>query len=192
MSAVPPPLASPERVAAERALARAAGVARVSAWVMLVLGAASVLASVRTPISAGFAISVAVVINGWFERRWARRLAERMPSAPSRLAINQVALGCEVLAYAVWQAYAVGPEQIDAVLRRPVIARFLVALDPAAVHQLVGMLPSGVRFVYLLVGAGTFLGCAATGAYYLSRSRALRLLAGPPPAPPHSGPPALH
>jgi hypothetical protein len=173
-----PPVLPAVREAAERAIARAAGVARVSSFAMLVLGAVSVLVSVRAPLSAGFAISVAVCLNGWFERRFGRRLAARDPGAPWRLALNQVALGLEVLAYAAWQAHAIGPEQIDAVLRRPFVARFLTALDPSVLANLLEQLPAAVRLIYFVVGGGTCLGCLATAGYYASRARAVRMLAG--------------
>lgn len=171
-----PPDVAP-RVAAERAVGRAVGVGRVSSWVMLVLGGLSMLVSITRPLSAGFAISVAVIVNGWVERRMVRRLAAHDRAAPARLAFNQLALGLEVLAYAAWQAHALGPEQIDAVLRRPLIAQFLAALEPGVLGPVLEALPAALRIVYLVVGAGTFLGCAATAGYYLSRSRALRQLA---------------
>lgn len=177
MSGPAPTVGASPQDAAERSIARAVGVARVSSWVMLILGVASLLVSLRAPLSAGCAISIAVCLNGWIERDGARRLARHDREAPKRLALNQVALGLEVLAYAAWQAHAIGPEQIDAVLRRPLIARFLAALDAGALQQITDLLPAGVRAVYLIVGAGTFLGCCGTAAYYLSRVRALRVLA---------------
>lgn len=181
MSGSPPPLVEDApRAAAQRALARAAGVARVSSVVMLALGALSLLVSIRAPLSAGFMISAAVCINGWFERRLGRRLGALDARAPRGLALNQLALGLEVLAYAAWQAHAIGPEQIDVVLQRPVIARFLAALDPAVLATLLEQLPAAVRLLYYAVGGGTFLGCVATAGYYFSRSGALQLLAGPP------------
>jgi len=179
MSAPPPlPAADAVRAAAARAVARAAGVAKVSSLTMLVLGGLSLLVSLPRPLSAGFAISVAVVINGCIERRFGRRLAAYDPVAPSRLALNQIALGLEVLAYAAWQARAIGPEQLDAVLRRPLVAQVLAALDPEVVRQMLEQLPAAVGVVYWIVGAGTLLGCAATAVYYFSRSRALRVLGG--------------
>jgi len=180
MSAVPPPLAAAaaRHPAAARAVARAAGLARVSSIIMLVLGGASLLVCVRAPLSAGFAISVAVLINGWIEHRLGRRLAAHDHAAPARLALNQLALGLAVMAYAAWQAHAIGPEQIDAVLRRPFVAQVLAELDPAVVHPMLERLPLAVGVVYWIVGGGTFLGCAATAVYYFSKSRALRVLAG--------------
>lgn len=176
MSAGGPPALPAARAAAERAIARAAGVARVSSLAMLVLGAVSVVVCIRAPWSAGFAISVAVCVNGWLERRFGRRLAALDTGAPWRLALNQVALGLEVLVYAAWQARAIGPDQIDAVLRRPLVAQFLAALDPAALAPLLEQLPATVRVVYFVVGGGTCLGCLATAGYYGSRARVLRAL----------------
>lgn len=179
MSAAAPTSVDRPRADAARTVSRAVGVARVSSWVMLTLGGLSALVGIVRPWSAGFAISVAVVVNGWIERRLVLRLAAHDRAAPARLALNQLALGLEVLAYAAWQARAIGPEQIDAVVRRPLVAQFLAALDPEVLQELHGMLPAAVRAIYLIVGAGTFLACAATGAYYLTRSRALRILASP-------------
>lgn len=193
MSASPPPVDPGPRAAAERSLARAVGVAKVSSGVMLALGALSTLVSLRAPLSASFAISVAVVGNGWLERHFGRRLATREARAPVRLALNQATLGLEVMAYAAWQAQAIGPAQIEGVLRRPLVAPLLAALDPAVLGELLEQLPVAVRVTYLVIGAATFLGCLATAGYYLSRSRVLRLLAGAgmpsrPPDPPSISP----
>lgn len=165
--------------------------AKVSSGVMLGLGALSTLVSIRAPLSASLTISVAVVGNGWLERHFGRRLASRDARAPMRLALNQAALGLEVMAYAAWQAQAIGPAQIEGVLRRPLVAQVLAAMDPAVLEELLEKLPLAVRVTYLAIGAATFLGCLVTAGYYLSRSRVLRALVDVPGPARASGPPSL-
>ncbi len=165
------------REAAQRSLARAAAFASFSGWVMLVLGALSLLVSLRAPVSASFAISAAVVVNGWIELRFGRRLRSHDPAAPRWLAGNQLALGIEVAAYILFQSQAFGPGQIENVLRRPSIRQILSALDPEAVRAVVDMLPETLRLAYFTVGVLALAGCIAAAAYYASRARCLRILA---------------
>lgn len=186
MTHATPPALPHDRAQAERAIGRCAGLAGVSAWIMLVLGGLSLLVSLAHPLSAGFAISAAVVVNGWLERRFARELARADLRAPSRLAVNQLALGLEIAAYGAWQAWTFSSDDIDRVLQRPVVARFLAVLDPAAVSQLVGELPEAVRTLYWTVGGLACLGCVVTAWYYHSRTRSVRLLAANPPGGPVS------
>mgnify|MGYP005854773169 CR=1 FL=1 len=188
--AVPPlPVGEAARAAAVRAVAHAAGIATASAWVMLVLGAASLAVSLTAPLSASFAISVAVLFHGWLERRLARHLVACDIRAPRKLALNQVALGIEIAAYAVWQAHVLGPEQIDLVVRRPIVARFLSAMDLALLEEVLRLLPAAVRVLYLVVGGAALVGCIATAAYYGSRVRCVRLSqSGVPPLPSPSVP----
>lgn len=169
------------RDAAQRALARAAGFAAFSAWVMLALGALSLLVSLRAPIVASVVISAAVLVNGAVELRFGRRLGQRDPAAPRWLALNQLALGLEVMAYAAVQSRAFGPEQIDNALRQPLVRQLIDALDPEYVRELLDMLPQTVRITYLAVGALALAGCIAAAAYYASRARCLRTLAEIPP-----------
>lgn len=188
MSHAAPPLPALEasRAAAARALARTGAIVSVSAWVLLVLGGASLAVSLAHPLSASFAISVAVVIHGWIERRLGMRLTARDIRAPRRLAFNQLALGVEIAAYAAWQAHIFGPEQIEHVLQRPLVAQLLGAMEPGLVGEVLQILPHAVRVLYLIVGAAALIGCIATAGYYASRVRCIRLLE--PGLPPHPTP----
>lgn len=187
----PDTLAADPCATAERAVTRAAAFAALSAWTMLVLGVLSLLISLRAPLSASFAISAAVVVNGWIERRFGRRLAACDPAAPRALALNQVALGLEILAYAFWQSRAFGPEQIEAVLRRPLVAKLIDALDPRIAGDALAVLPQAVRTTYVAIGVLAFIGCIAAAAYYGSRSRCLRVIAAGPSAGIPIQPPAV-
>ena len=106
---------------------------------MLALGALSLLVSLRAPVAASVAISAAVLVNGAVELRFGRRLAQRDPAAPRWLALNQLALGLEILAYAAIQSRAFGPEQIDNALRQPLVRQLIDALDPEYVRELLDM-----------------------------------------------------
>lgn len=180
MSALPPPPPTEAYAAAARKVARAAGVAMASAWTMLVLGGLSLALSIRAPWSASAAISLAICINGWIERREARALKAFVPTAPLRLAINQIAIGLEIAAYAVWQARTLGPEELDALLARPLIAGLLERLPREVVAEMVTLLPGVIDTLYLIVGAGAFIGCVITAWYYRTCLPALRLLSATP------------
>lgn len=182
---------SASHAGAERALARAVAVASASAWVMLVLGVLSLAVSITSPWSPSFVISAVVIVNGWIERRFSRRLAARDPRAPRALALNQLALGVAIAVYAAWQSQAFTEAQIEHVLRRPFVAQILGAMDPAVVQEALAVLPQAVRILYGVVGAAAFVGCAATAAYYARQSRRLHELASPPAVPPESTPPAI-
>jgi len=173
---------APQASADQRALARSAGLARLSSLTMLVLGGASLVVSARSPWSAGFAVSGAVVANGLIERHWGRRLAAMDVRAPSRLALNQVAVGLEVLVYALWQAHTLDSAQIDGVLQRPMVASLLRAIDPQVLEGVLELLPAAVKIMYAMVGAGTLLGCLATAWYFGSQVRVLRRLQPQAPA----------
>ncbi|MGH8016942.1 MAG: hypothetical protein ACREIA_01415 [Opitutaceae bacterium] len=168
--------------AAARTVRRAALVARVSGISLIVLGGISFLFAVTNPLSAGFLISVAVVVNGFVEWRASRRLEALDRRAPGWLALNQLLLGLEIAAYSVWQTFHFEQAELEALLRRPSIKPWLQLFDPAALDVLLTALPGAIRLFYALVGVIAFLGCAATALYYLGKRKSLAvLLSGPPP-----------
>jgi hypothetical protein len=158
---------------AKRAVKRAVGLARTSAFVMIFLGGLFALIGIMHPLSPGFLVSVAVFVNGIIEWRGARALRAFDMEAPDRLAINQVALGIELVVYAMWQTKVLSPEVLDAMLRGPLVAPVLEMYPPDMVIMLEEILPQLVRLFYFLVAVVAVIGCGATALYYRSRSRFL-------------------
>ena len=113
-----------------RAVKRAVAYAYVSGISLIVLGALSAIFTIRNPISASFAISVMVIINGIIEVRAAKQLRQANPRSPNRLALNQIVLGVEIALYSLWQMYALTPEVIQEVLARPMVATMLEIVEP--------------------------------------------------------------
>ena len=111
-------------------LRRVGGVARVSGLTMVVLGAISLALSALNPLSAEFAVSVAILALGLIEWRLGRRLASGDGSQAVRLVVNQVGVAVVVTAYAVWQILSTTDASVLALLERPEISTTLDLLDP--------------------------------------------------------------
>jgi hypothetical protein len=173
----PPDLES--RARALRAIERATTFTRISALALMVLAGLSTAVNAPHPLSAHFVISVLALGNGVIEWRLARRLRARDASVLGPLAANQLVLGAEIFLYGVWQAVAVDPAQIAALLRQPPLREMLDALPVAQQRLLLDMLPSAVRAMYLIVGAGALLGCAAIALYHRSRRRHFNVAGAP-------------
>jgi hypothetical protein len=162
-----------EKARAVRAVNRVANLARISGFVMIVLGGIFAIVGIRDPISPGFFISVAVLVNGIIEWRGAAAMRALDEKAPGRLATNQVALAVELVVYAVWQIRVFDPEMIDQLLTGPMLAPVLELYPPDVVLMMRDMLPQFVRLFYNLVGVVALVGCGGTAWYYRSRLRHL-------------------
>lgn len=171
-----------EKTRAIRAVNRTAGLARASGFVMIVLGGIFAVVGIRDPISPGFFISVAVLVNGIIEWRGAASMRALDEKAPGRLAINQVALAVELVVYAVWQIRVFDPGLIDELLASPMVAPVLELYPADVVLMMREMLPQFVRLFYNLVGVVALVGCGGTAWYYRSRLR--HLLVAKSAAPP--------
>lgn len=158
----PPPL--PGR--SVRAIARRVTWARFSAITLLLLGAGSAVAGLLHPLSPGFFVSLAVMVNGALEWRGARRLAGGEVGATTLLAWNQIALGLEITAYALWQLTTLRPEMIEGVLARPVVTALLGHLAPDELAFLLDLLTPAVRAMYATVAVVALVGCGATAWFY--------------------------
>lgn len=161
---------------ARRAVKRALGYAYVSGISLIVLGVISATVSIRNPLSASFGISLAVIVNGVIEYRLAKRLRDGCVRAPARMALNQLVLGFEIVAYSAWQIYVLTPEAVQQILARPMVADVLGMLEPEVVQLTVELLPPMVRMLYLIVAIVAVLGCAGVAWFYQSREKHQRVL----------------
>ncbi len=159
-------------------LRRVGGVARVSGLTMVVLGAISLALSALNPLSAEFAVSVAILALGLIEWRLGRRLASGDDSQVSRLVANQTGVAVVVTAYAVWQILSTTDASVLAILERPEIGAVLDLLDPLVRAELIDRIPGLIRLTYLLIIPVVWLGCGAMSAYYFFRGRRLNSPAG--------------
>ncbi len=171
---MPPPLLRPEQISKSvRAWSRSIGLARASAVTLIVLAGLSTVVNVLHPLTPHFLVSVAALVNGVLEWRFAGRLAKRDPRAPRWLAINQLALGGEILIYSLWRAATLMPADILAVLDRPEVRSLLEAMPREEINLLREMLPPLLRAMYLIVGIVAVIGCAGMALYYRTRQRHL-------------------
>lgn len=113
---------------AARRIRRAVAVSRASAWTTGVLGGVTLLGILFGDISS-LVLGAGLVIVAVREGRLSARLARLDTRAPGALALNQLALGVLIVAYALWQARAalastglssaaapIGDAQVDAML----------------------------------------------------------------------------
>lgn len=163
--------------AAQRALNRGAGLARVSGLVLIIAGSLSVLVSLLHPLSVGMLISVLVLGNGVIEWRFARRLRELQPSAAGILALNQLALGFEIGLYALWRGFTFDGTVIEQALQQPMVQTVLDAYPPEQVEQALALLPPLIRGAFIGIGLIAALGCVIMAIYYRSRRKYAALLA---------------
>ncbi|RKX31219.1 MAG: hypothetical protein DRP71_13780 [Verrucomicrobia bacterium] len=152
-------------------LRRVGGVAKFSGLTMVVLGAISLVLSIANPLSAEFAVSVAIFALGLIEWRLGRRLASGDGSRAIRLVINQVGVAAVVTAYALWQILSTTDASVLALLERPEISAYFDLLDPLVRAEVIGRIPGLIRLTYLLIIPVVWLGCGAMSAYYFFRGR---------------------
>lgn len=167
------------RTAAQRALKRGVGLARASGMCLIVLGAISILLGLLDPLSVGMVISIAVVANGIIEWRAAGRLRALDGSAVDVLAINQIALGGEIGAYAIWRSQTIDVNMIERALRQPMVVTVLELYPPDVVDLMREMLPALIRSGFLFGGVIAVLGCVVMAFYYRSRRKHVARLAMP-------------
>lgn len=152
-------------------LQRVGGVAKVSGLTMVVLGALSLVLSAFNPLSAEFAVSVAILAFGLIEWRLGRRLASGDDSRVIRMVINQAGVAFVVTAYAVWQIVSTTDASVLALFERPEISAYLDLLDPMVRAEVIDRIPGLIRLTYLLIIPVVWLGCGAMSAYYFFRGR---------------------
>jgi hypothetical protein len=166
-----------QRAKTERAVRRGVRWARSSGASLAVLGGLSALLTAFEPLPPNFIVSVAVLVNGILERRFAAALERGEPAAVARLAANQAALGIEVVVYSLWQARAITPEAIRTYLADPNLATLLDLYPTDQIRALVDLLPQLIQAFYALVAAAAIVGCGLTALFYLSRRKHLARLA---------------
>lgn len=145
----------------------------------MVLGGISILLCLLDPLSAGMLISLAVSANGIVEWRAAGRLRVLQGDAVDVLAVNQIALGLEIGAYAVWRAQTIDVNMVDGILRQPLVASALELYPVDVVELLRERLPGVLRDGFLVAAGVAVLGCVIMTLYYRSRRKYVIRLAAP-------------
>jgi hypothetical protein len=174
----PPPLhlASPavngpspqhlEQIAAARkrgkAIARCASIANMSGWTIAVFGALTVITSIGS--ITGMLLGAGMCVLSHFEFRGAKEMRRLDPTAPKRLAMNQLILGGALLLYASISLYTslTTPSEIDKQLGKE-----------AQLTSMVGSIDSFERMGYIALYGGmiaaAIIGCGGTALYYARR-----------------------
>ena len=152
-------------------LRRVGTVARISGFTMIVLGAVSLLFSLLHPLSAEFAVSLALLVRGVVEWRLGSGLRAGRRVNPSRLAFNQLGLAVVVTGYSIWKIVVTTDEAVLALLNRPEVGPTLDLLDPMMRAEVIDRLPGAIRLAYLMIIPVVWLGCGGMAAYYHFKGR---------------------
>ncbi|MEZ5277598.1 MAG: hypothetical protein R3F07_14555 [Opitutaceae bacterium] len=152
-------------------LRRVGTVARVSGFTMMLLGALSLLFSIMSPLTAEFAVSLAILVLGVFEWRLGALLKKGQAEASLRLALNQLAVAGVVTAYSIWKIVVTTDEAVAGLLSRPEIAPTLDLLDPVMRAEVMDRLPGAIRLAYLVIVPVVWMGCGGMAAYYYFKGR---------------------
>lgn len=151
-----------------RPMRRGARVASMSGWTSLALGA------LAAPFALGdlgaLALSLALIACGYNELCARRSLIRLDASAPARLALNQLALGAIIVAYAVFNLFRLGPIPTTA-LEVDGLIQPGGAVNQEAIDAL-SRFASGALYLGLIVG--TLLVQGSTAVYYITRRPPLR------------------
>lgn len=154
-----------------RKIRRAARVAAVDGWTIVVFGALTMLLGIGDVST--MAIGGVMVMIGAVEVKGGRRLARLEAKAARILGWNQVVLGALLLAYAVWRLWSLhrnGGADVSAMLG--------TAGADADVKQMLGGVEELAQqimvWVYVTVAAVAVLGPGLLAWYYFSRVRHVR------------------
>jgi len=109
---------------------RVGGVARFSGVSMIILGGLSAVFTVMHPLSAEFAVSMAIFALGWAEWRLGGRLRDGRSEVIPLLIWNQLGVATVVTLYSLWRIYVTTDEAVWTVLDRPEISASLDLLEP--------------------------------------------------------------
>jgi hypothetical protein len=144
---------------------RCASTAMFSAWTIAIFGALTLVTSIGSFY--GMMLGAGMCVLSHFEFRGAKEIRKLDPTAPRRLARNQMIMCVLLLAYSVGSLHSAltGPSDIDQQLGN----------DPE-VRQMLGssigdMEKTGAVLLYSLVGVAALLGCGGTALYYNSRKK---------------------
>ncbi|HEX3355749.1 MAG TPA: hypothetical protein VHS31_02115 [Tepidisphaeraceae bacterium] len=158
-----------EQIAAARKrgkkIKRCASTALFSAWTIAIFGALTLITSIGSFY--GMMLGAGMCVLSHYEFRGAKEVRRLDPTAPRRLARNQMIMCVLLLAYSVGSMHAAlsGPSEIDQAL----------GSDPQ-VRQMLGSSISdlekeGAILLYCLVGVAAIVGCGGTAWYYATRKR---------------------
>jgi hypothetical protein len=146
-----------------RKIQRAATLAKISGVSLAIFAALTIVGGVTE--SSAILLGMGMAVAAHFELRGSRQLRRLIPAAPGRLALNQLFLGCVLVAYAGYQLYRVGhdPGPLSAQSDDPQVSQMLGSFDDIA--RDISMI---VYAVVLLVG---IVVPAMTAIYYRSIRR---------------------
>ena len=145
-----------------RTIQRCASVANLSGWTIAVFGALTFITSIGSIV--GMALGIAMCVLSHFEFKGGKEIRRLDPTAPRRLAMNQLILGAAVLVYSVaslWIALH-QPSEIDQALGKE-----------AQLSSMVGSIHDMERMIYVALYSGmvaaAIIGCGGTAIYYARR-----------------------
>ena len=154
-----------------RKINRARVIATLNGWIIAICAVITGLCCLQSPLMLGLAGCLGLV--AFFELRGAAGLKKLDLRAPRLLAYNQVALGCLLAVYAIWQIILAQMGQ-GALAQVTKMDPQIASLDPelaqelGAMDRMIPLLVYGALLAYALIGQG------ALTLYHLSRGRLLR------------------
>ena len=144
-----------------RTIQRCASVANLSGWTIAVFGTLTFITSIGSII--GMALGIGMCVLSHFEFKGAKEIRRLDPTAPKRLAMNQLIFGAAILIYS---AASLGialhqPSELDREAKE------------AQLESMVGSIHDMERMVYIGLysgmGAAAIIGCGGTALYYARR-----------------------
>jgi len=176
----PPPL-TPDQLAqltaarlAGRKIRRAVSVATFDGWTIAIFAALTFLCGLSSPATILLGLGMAVV--SYVELTNAAKLRRVDPSAPRRLAFNQLALASMLILYALWSLHTQSDNKE---------LQSLIASEPAAAEMLKSLQPLVQRItvaIYASLIAVAILAQGGTALFYYTRTKHIQAyLAQTPP-----------
>lgn len=140
---------------------------------MIVLGGVSLLMTLPPPLTAGFWVSIAVLMHGGIEWKCSRRLSLGKYSVLKGLAVNQMALACSISAYALWKLIFFDKGSLAEVFKSPMVQQYLSFFSAEEQKMLYDVFPGMVQLIYILLIPTVWLGCGGLAWYYWTKQKSM-------------------
>jgi hypothetical protein len=155
-------------------LAKGASTARTSGMFLILGGLFTVGAGALSADMIAMVVGLIIGTLGWMERGAANDLAQAKPSAPVRLALNQLVLGALIVGSAWMTVKAVGAQAAQAMTASESKIAELPAEVQGVARQFTALGPDMVYMMFTAIVLGTLLFQGGLAVYYFTRRRKVR------------------
>ena len=140
---------------------------------MVILGGISLLMTLPPPLTAGFWVSIAVLMHGGIEWKFSGRLSRGEFSVLKGLAVNQLVMGCSVSTYALWKLIFFDKDSLSEVFESPLVQKYLSILSVEEQKILYDVFPGMIQLIYVLIIPVIWLGCGGLAWYYWGKRNSI-------------------